>query len=65
MDSEVIRVFMAIDRALSFVEDVEKLKDEKSRFFSLIEDSLRIIEDCGKFILKYLRGSPKGTILIS
>ena len=65
MDSEVIRIFVAIDRVLSFVEDVEKLEDKKHRFLNLIEDSLHIIEDCGQFILKYLRGSLKGAIPIS
>ena len=65
MDSAVIGVFVAIDRVLSFVEDVEKLKDKQHRFFDLIEESLRIIEDCGQFIFKYLRGSGKGTTLMN
>ena len=65
MDSRVIGVFAAIDRVLSFIEDVDKLKDKERRFFNHIEESLRIIESCGQFILKYLRGSPKGSIPIS
>lgn len=64
MDSGVIQIFVAVDRVLSFVEDIEKLKDNEGRFLNLIEGSLRIIEDCGQFILRYLRGSPKSMILI-
>ena len=62
MDSKVIKVFVSIDRILSFVEDIDKLKHKP--FFNLIEESLHIIESCGKFIFKYLHSSNKGTILI-
>ena len=64
MDAEVIKVFVSIDHILSFVEDVDKLKDKSRRFFNLIEESLHIIESCGKFILGYLHSSTKGTVFI-
>ena len=63
MDAEVIKVFVSIDHVLSFVEDIDELKDGQRRFFSLIEETLRIIQDCGKFILEYLHGSTGGKIL--
>ena len=62
MDSEVIKVFLSVDHILSFVEDVDKLKGKSHRFFKLIEESLHIIANCGKFILEYLYSSTKGMI---
>ena len=64
MDSQVIKVFVSVDHVLSFVEDVDKLKDKSHRFFNLIEESLRIIESCGEFVLGYLHGGSKGIISI-
>ena len=64
MDLEVIKVFISMDRILSFVEDVGRLKDQEQRFFSLIEQSLRVIEDCGTFILECLHGSARSTNLM-
>ena len=63
MDSEVIEVFASMDRVLSYVEDVDKLKGQEQPFFDLIEESLRIIKGCGTFILRYLNGDAKGARL--
>ena len=60
MDAEVIKVFVSIDHVLSFVENIHKLKGGQHRFFSLIEETLRIIQDCGKFIIGYLHGNTRG-----
>lgn len=65
MDSGVIRVFVSMDHVLSFVEDIDKLKDREQRFFNLIEESIRVIGDCGSFILSYLSGTSRGTNLIN
>ena len=65
MDSEVIKVFVSIDHILSFVEDVDKLKDKSQSFSKLIEESLHIIENCGGFILEYLHRGKRGTPLFN
>lgn len=60
MDLEVIEVFVSMDRILSYVEDVDKLKGQEQPFFDLIEESLRVIKGCGTLILRYLKSDAKG-----
>ena len=65
MDSEVIEVFVCVDHVLSFAEEVDKLKDKRKLFGKLIEQSLRIIDGCGTFILKYLNSNTRGAKLMN
>ena len=53
MDSDVTDLFISMDHALSFVENVEKLKEKQQWFLDLIHECLVTIEECGSFILKY------------
>ena len=62
IDLGVINLFASMDYVLSFVESVDKLKDKDEQFFDFIEESLRVIEKCALFILKYFSGNPKGII---
>ena len=64
MDSEVIEVFVCMDHVLSFAEEVDKLKDKRKLFLNLIDQSLRIIDGCGTFILMYLNGNTGGAKLV-
>ena len=63
MDLGVIDLFVSMDYVLSFVESVDTLKDKDKQFFDFIEESLRVIEKCGSFILKYFacNANAKGT----
>lgn len=64
MDSGVIEAFVAMDCVLSYVERVGELKDEEQLFLALIEESLHIIEACGRVILKYLNSNTKGACML-
>ena len=65
MDTSVINLFVSIDHVLSFVEDIDRLQEKGQHFFALIEESLRLIDESGTFICKYLAENKKGTKLIN
>ena len=54
MDSDVTELFITMDHALSFVENVNALKEKQQWFIDLINECIVTIEGCGLFILKYL-----------
>ena len=61
MDSDVTELFITMDHALSFVENVNKLEEKQQWFLDLISECLVMIEECGSFILKYLDRSTMGS----
>ena len=58
-------LFITMDHALSFVENVEQLKEKRQWFVDLIEECVVMIEECGSFILKYLDRSKAGSQSLS
>ena len=54
-------LFITMDHALSFVENVDKLKEKQQWFLDLISECLVMIEGCGTFILKYLNRNIVGS----
>ena len=65
MDSDVTELFITMDHALSFVENVEQLKEKQQWFIELINECVVTIEECGSFILKYLDRSKAGSQSLS
>ena len=61
MDSDVTELFITMDHALSFIENVDRLKEKQQWFLNLISECLVVIKECGLFILKYLDRSIAGS----
>ena len=60
MDEEITELVEELDNALTFVQDVELLRNKLERFTELIEQVLQVIKECSKSINKYLDSNKPG-----
>ena len=63
MDKDIVDLVGDMDDILSFVEDVDGLKDKLKRFTSTIEQILLTINKCCAWMKKYLDTNAAGTYL--
>ena len=61
MDKDIVDLVGDMDDILSFVEDVDGLKDKLKRFTSTIEQILLTINKCCAWMKKYLDTNAAGT----
>ena len=54
MEKDILRLIRDMDKSLSFVEDIDILKDKLKRFTETIQNVLSIIHDCAVVIRDYL-----------
>ena len=60
MDKEIVGLIVVIDDILSFVEDVDVLKDKLKHFTDTLEQILTTITTCGTCIERYLKANVAG-----
>ena len=60
MDKDIVDLVGDMDDILSFVEDVDVLKDKLKRFTSTIEEILLTIDKCCSWIKKFLETNAAG-----
>ena len=60
MDKDIADLVGDIDDILSFVEDVDVLKDKLKRFTSTIEQILSTIDSCCSWVKRYLENNTAG-----
>ena len=60
MDEEIKELVEEMDNALTFVQDVELLRNKLERFTELIEQVLQVIKECSESINKYLDSNKAG-----
>ena len=61
MDEDVTELVEDMDELLSFVDNVDILKEKLKHFLDTIERILRTIEECCEFIRAYLERNTIGT----
>ena len=59
----MVELFVSMDHVLSFIENVDNLKEKQEWFLNIIKETLGMIEECGSFILKYLGANVAGSLL--
>ena len=65
MDSDIVKLFISMDGALSFVESIEALKDKQQPFLDAVEGVLQTIEECTSHILNYLQVGVAGSFSLT
>ena len=60
VDKDIIELVGDMDDVLSFVEDVDVLKDKLTSFTSTIEQILLTIDSCCSWVKKYLETNTPG-----
>ena len=60
VDKDIIELVGDMDDILSFVEDVDGLKDKLKRFTSTIEQILLTIDSCCSWVKEYLKTNTPG-----
>ena len=60
VDKDIAELVGEMDDILSFVEDVDVLKDKLKRFTSTIEQILLTIDSCCSWVKKYLETNTPG-----
>ena len=60
VDKDIVELVGNMDDVLSFVEDVDVLKDKLKRFTSTIEQILLTIDSCCSWVKKYLEANTPG-----